>query len=467
MENLSVKNSKAVFMANLGAVSKNQESVGSESFARVFDETQGSKKDNIPETEVRTDHVAKKGSVNEYEKLTDRNKADALKEKVEQLEKITEEERMQAACEEAGATMIEKVAETFNVSVEEVETVMESLGLTSLDLLNCENITKVVLALNPGLDALSIMTDENLFTDLKNLMKTSEGLISELQKQFQMNEDELNNYLQTIQENPESDLIMESEWTDMEKTGQLNGVELPETEQNGENKIDRISFLKENTSSEAATDTSLESSAALKTEGTDKGKEASQGNENQSMGKESFTQAMMRQLTEAVEKSEAAQGLYHTSGEDIIHQITDYIKLHVKPQTTELELQLHPASLGNVKVQIASTEGILTATFTTQNEAVKAALEAQLIQLKENFEQQGLKVESIEVNVATQGFERSLDQQSDQNRQYEENNKRSGRKIRLSGIDSIEEFLEEELAEEDKVVADMMLRNGNTVDYTI
>ena len=132
-----------------------------------------------------------------------------------------------------------------------------------------------------------------------------------------------------------------------------------------------------------------------------------------------------------------------------------------------MELQLHPASLGNVKVQIASTEGVLTATFTTQNEAVKAALEAQLIQLKDNFAQQGLKVESIEVNVQTQGFERSLDQQNQQNSQKEEKNKRSGRRIRLEGLGALEDISLEEMPEEDKVVADMMIRNGNLVDYTV
>ena len=132
-------------------------------------------------------------------------------------------------------------------------------------------------------------------------------------------------------------------------------------------------------------------------------------------------------------------------------------------------MQLHPASLGNIKVQLASTEGVLTAIFTTENEAVKAALEAQLVQLKDNFAQQGLKVESVEVNVSAQGFERSLDQQEQQgqNRFQNANGRNRSRRIRLNGIDGAEGVLPEDMAEDDRIVADMMIRNGNSVDITV
>ena len=124
--------------------------------------------------------------------------------------------------------------------------------------------------------------------------------------------------------------------------------------------------------------------------------------------------------------------------------------------------------MGNVKVQIASTGGVLTAVFTTENEAVKAALESQLVQLKENFAEQGLKVESVEVNVSAQGFERSLDQQEqEQNRFENSRNKKSTRRIRLDGIEESDDLLTEEMSGDDRIVADMMIRNGNTVDYMV
>ena len=91
-----------------------------------------------------------------------------------------------------------------------------------------------------------------------------------------------------------------------------------------------------------------------------------------------------------------------------------------------------------------------------------------LIQLKENFTEQGLKVESVEVNVAAHGFERSLDQQEqEQNRFEDSRNKKTNRRIRLNGFEDSGEFLAEDLSEDDRIVADMMIRNGNTVDYTV
>ena len=185
--------------------------------------------------------------------------------------------------------------------------------------------------------------------------------------------------------------------------------------------------------------------------------------------KERVYQQFVNQLTEAIDNAAGSSSSYGVNGQEILRQITDYIRVHVNVETTEMELQLHPASLGNIKVQLASTEGALTAIFTTENEAVKAALEAQLVQLKENFAQQGLKVESVEVNVSTQGFERSLDQQEQQgqNQFQEANGRNRSRRIRLNGIDGTEDVLPEDMAEEDRIVADMMIRNGNSVDITV
>jgi len=131
-----------------------------------------------------------------------------------------------------------------------------------------------------------------------------------------------------------------------------------------------------------------------------------------------------------------------------------------------MELQLHPASLGNLRIQIAAKEGVITATFTTENETVRAALESQLITLKENFEQQGVKVEAVEVTVASHAFEQNLNgDESHAGEQAEPEKKRGARRISLSELTA--DGLEEELSDEDRIVAEMMKENGNTVDYTV
>lgn len=449
MSTTKIKDVRTMFMGTVGNNNKNQ-SVGSESFSQIFDKTQGSKT-NSDDYELKSSQLKKSDNIQDHMNIKKLQSEEKLQEKIQEMKKISEQEKMQQAAEEAGAAIVEKTAETFNVSVEEVETVLESMGLSPVDMLNCDNITKVVLALNPQLDALSVVTDEQLYADLKSLMNLAEQLTEDLKSQFNLSSDEANALFESMKfaETGEQIENLVTDDSDIELLSQKDGL--------GE----RVA-----TDSDAIANGATESTTALENRSGNDSRNSTGHDENGNMAKQSFAQNIIDNMAEAVNKTQASQGTYGASGSEIIQQITDYIKLSVKSDTTELELQLHPASLGNVKVQIASTEGVLTATFTTQNEAVKAALEAQLIQLKESFEQQGLKVESIEVNVATQGFERSLDQQNEDRREYEGQAKKS-RKIRLSGINDLNDISLDEIEEEDKVVVDMMLRNGNTVDYTV
>ena len=148
-----------------------------------------------------------------------------------------------------------------------------------------------------------------------------------------------------------------------------------------------------------------------------------------------------------------------------MRQIMDYMKVSVKADSSELEMQLHPQSLGTLHIQMASRNGVVTANFIAQNETVKAALESQMVQLKENFAEQGVKVEAIEVTVQTHQFEQNLEQGRGNNSNTA-NETGAGRK-RTRRINLNAAFAEEEpQTEEDRIAADIMSANGNTVDFT-
>ena len=49
----------------------------------------------------------------------------------------------------------------------------------------------------------------------------------------------------------------------------------------------------------------------------------------------------------------------------------------------------------------------MTANFTVQNEEARAALESQIISLRENLEQRNLKVDAVEVSVSDFTFSQS------------------------------------------------------------
>ena len=85
--------------------------------------------------------------------------------------------------------------------------------------------------------------------------------------------------------------------------------------------------------------------------------------------------------------------------------------------------------------------------------------------MKENFAEQGVKVEAIEVTVQTHQFEQNLEQGRGNNSNTA-NETGAGRK-RTRRINLNAAFAEEEpQTEEDRIAADMMSANGNTVDFT-
>ena len=148
--------------------------------------------------------------------------------------------------------------------------------------------------------------------------------------------------------------------------------------------------------------------------------------------------------------------------QEIMNQIMNYMRIQVKADMTQMQLQLHPASLGTVNINIASKEGVITAQFMTQNEAVKSVLESQIVQLKTNFEEQGIKVEAVEVTVESHAFERNLNGEGESRQTAQEGKKRGVRKLNLNEMDA-EEAAE---SEEDQLAVEMMRAGGNTVDFT-
>ena len=150
----------------------------------------------------------------------------------------------------------------------------------------------------------------------------------------------------------------------------------------------------------------------------------------------------------------------------IMSQVTQSIRVNYTADTTSLEMQLHPASLGTVNMNIASTNGVVTAHIIVQNEAVRAALESQLITLQQTFEEQGQKIEAVEVSVANYDLNRGTGSDTGSDSQGSNSNRagRVGTRRRINLNDLDEDSLEE-LSDDEKITADMMARSGNSVDY--
>ena len=99
------------------------------------------------------------------------------------------------------------------------------------------------------------------------------------------------------------------------------------------------------------------------------------------------------------------------------------------------------------------------------NEVVKEALEAQVATLRENLNQSGVKVDAIEVTVASHEFERNLDQnhkREEEEGAHQEEMSTHRRNINLSSLDELSGLM----TEEEQLVAQIMKDNGNSVDLT-
>lgn len=180
------------------------------------------------------------------------------------------------------------------------------------------------------------------------------------------------------------------------------------------------------------------------------------------MEKESPIMSFVDRLSENFEavRQEGSLTARQITMNDIVQQVVNHVRIRVLPQTTSMELQLNPASLGRVNLNVTSQNGTATATLTVQNQVAKEALESQLTVLRENLESQGLKVEAVEVNVSEFGFKHPEDSNSNQAKQ----NKKSSqnKRFRFDTVDDVND-----VEERDSEVAMADRRDGSSVvDYT-
>ncbi len=151
--------------------------------------------------------------------------------------------------------------------------------------------------------------------------------------------------------------------------------------------------------------------------------------------------------------------------QDVIDQIVESARVILTEDKTSMELQLNPQNLGKIILKVTEQEGAVTAKIMTQNAVVKAALEAQTVELRQNLEQTGVKVDAVEVTVASHEFEKNLEQNAEgEKQQGEQQEKEKGRTRRLNLNDLSE--LTGVMSEEETLAAKMMAEQGNSVDYT-
>ncbi len=417
-------------------------------------QTQGSSK-------VQVQNTDKKGLDNGNPQKTDQKQV-GTQEDVK-AEKVADE------AQKAGEELVGKVAEELGVSEEEVLAAMEALGFVMADLLNADNMTELVLTIE-GEDMLALMTDEGLYNSLQNLLTMVSEAVDQIGEKVELSPEELEAILEQakvpeMEENPETvpedgkrPQIPEGQedyTVTVERNGETVKVSV-EVDGSSQTESTEVTGLKPEAVQEETTADSGKGDGSKK-EGSSQ-KENAQEMTHGNMLLESLLNKGGAVKSEAVFENAMAQNTADT--QNIMNQIMDYMRVQVKADMTQMELQLNPASLGTVNINITSKAGVITAQFLTQNETVKAAIESQIVQLKNSFEEQGLKVEAVEVTVASHSFERNLNGDGNGKQQAQDGKKKGNRKVNLNGP-----AMEEEPAAEEEEPA-IMGMEGSTVSFT-
>ena len=473
---------------NLSNIGKSEQSTKEISFADTFMKTNevNLNKDVTSDVSKTKTVVATNAGSNKNIKT-----AEASGQETESLD----EEKIKDLAEEISEItnqIVDKIKSEFEVTDEEIEEAMEVLGLTIADLTKPAELRNLLMELTGTSDSIELLTNVELYDSVKEVTDFASNLFTEVAKDFSLSTEQLTEMINTEsfeealnevdvsvtsnEAETEADAEVVSEVTvdkttdaalAFENSDKANANETKPVESNNSNESEEVPIDTEKKAPEkiekpeSFTQSSLMNDEAMNVRSENRKSFNFDSSKNQEFTFNQ-TQAVTNQTVNTVGDIVETVTSYTTGADtdSIMRQVTDYVKVHISDDVTKMEIELHPASLGTVNMQINSQNGQITAHLTVQNELVKSVLETQMIKLQETFDEQGTKVSAIEVTVA----EYSLNSQSDNNYSEERNGRNYGSKkkgINLNEIGSLDE-----LDEEEQLEAKVMEMNGSSVNYT-
>ena len=330
---------------------------------------------------------------------------------------------------EAVQDVKDTIKDELDVSDEDIAKAMEVLGMTATDLLSVVKVTELVGELT-GTDAITLITDDDMLSRLTSVLDVVNAAQQDIADMSGVNVEDVSDVIATA--NTEADV-------NKDVTDNVVSNNQP-----------------------AAIEESLSDMLAKKitTDGSAKQQnnagEQNHNTETYGSVADNMIQSMSDSFADIITEDTA-----YVSEADIVNQVIDQIKLTSGKELTSIEVMLNPERLGSVHVTVSAKNGILTAQIAAQNEQVKTALENQMTTLRENFENQGIKVDAVEITVMTHQLEagQNFGQNESERKQSE---RKLNKKLDLSAYDDEvdDEFSDDELRRKDSI------QNGNSsVEY--
>lgn len=107
----------------------------------------------------------------------------------------------------------------------------------------------------------------------------------------------------------------------------------------------------------------------------------------------------------------------------VMDQVVDHFRMHRTVHDSKITIKLHPAELGELKIDIAMKEGNIKAHVLAQNQHVQDIVEKNMVKLRTVLEEQGFSLSDISVSTDSDSvadfnfFDQHLSQQNDQSQE--------------------------------------------------
>lgn len=425
---------KSVMAASISKNTSNAGTGSSDSKLGIADDVKTAKDQNTTDTKnTKADTKNTKADTDAVDKK--QNAADTGK--ADKTDKSKQDNKSDEKVNDAVQNVKDTIKEELDVSDEDIAKAMEVLGITDNDLLSVVKVTELVSALT-GADSITLITDDDMSGKLTSVL------------------DAVNTAQKDIAD------MLNTDVDDAVLVVRTDAVVKKDTDETVVKNTD--SSITDNQSVSETESLSDVLAAKVTAQGSSKNEESTgehtgeQNHNTQSYGgvADSIIQSMKDSFADIVTEDTS-----RVSEADIVNQVIDQIKLSSGRELTSIEVMLNPERLGSVHVTVTAKNGILSAQIAAQNEQVKTALENQVTALKENFQNQGIKVEAVEITVMTHQFEagQNFGQNESERKQSEQ---KINKKLNLSDYmdDEDETVSAQDIRRKDSI------QNGNSsVEY--
>ena len=396
--------------------------------------------------------------------------------------------------------IVEKVTEDLDITEDKLCEIMQMLGITSMELLQPENLT-ALFANATGIEnnpqELVLNSDfTGLYADVMDIASQNQALLEAVSNMEVLENPQVLEIF-TEPDNP-GEINTASAEEDIAKV-QISDVtdeteepvfQQPQVKSETIGTSDSISASEDNTVSgsqgmleTAEVEASNISETAVSSESIDSSETVSLKSEKQVMktdlnsdsssDERSFDdKSENRVLHTMINEQMQPEGVFEAfdvqpkytsvNTTDIIRQIVDQISIAKTTGESVIEMQLNPENLGKLYINVTERNSEITARIAVSNETVKNALESQMAALRENLQDANIRVNDVEITIATHEFERNLEQNAGN-----ENGRQDGQQFthQSSSNGGIRTGHNETASDEAGLAAQIMRDNGNSVDF--